>query len=172
MIQCLENKCFGICAVILVVVTTGCWFESSTSVSSSDSSGWTFSTSFKSGIVVSSELTFKGKTLPSTLLDKGATIITSLGTFITSPEGYWGEATPGMTGSASQTGTDVHNITAEELSQGFYETSNREYGPATPWTGVQLDGTPGSWVYVFVETKQGYQGFWVDPEKIEDLPWR
>ncbi|GAG47969.1 unnamed protein product, partial [marine sediment metagenome] len=64
------------------------------------------------------------------------------------------------------------NISAEELSQGFYETSNRNYGPAEPWTTVQLGGTPGSWVYVFVETEKGYQGFWVDPEKIEDLPWR
>ena len=117
-------------------------------------------------------MSFKDKVLPSTLLDKGATVITPLGTFVTSPEGYWEDPTPSIFVGSYQTNTDVHNITAGELSRGFYETSNRNYGPAEPWTGVQLGNTPSSWVYVFVEMANGYQGFWVDPEKIEDLPWR
>ena len=173
MITCSRKTQSVLCAVILVVVTTGCWLQSSSSTSSSSSSGdWTFKTKSKSGVMIWSELTFKGKVLPSTLLDKGATIITPLGTFVTSAERRWKDPTPGMIGLGSQTDTDVHNITTEELSQGFYETSNRNYGPAEPWTDVQLDGTPGAWVYVFVETEKGYQGFWVDPEKIEGLPWR
>ena len=100
-----------------------------------------------------------------------ATIVTPLGTFDSSVEGYWVEAIPGYSGLGLQTDTDSHDISAEELSQGFYETSNRDYGPAEPWSDIQLAGTPRHWVYVFWLAEDEYRGFWVDPEKIQELPW-
>ena len=118
-----------------------------------------------------SELRFKGKPLPSPSTDRKVTIVTPLGTFVALTEGYWEETTPGMTGFCSAVDTDPHNISAEELSQGFYRTSGRDYGPSGPWTDIQLSGTPQHWVYIFVETELGYQGFWVEPEKTDDIPW-
>lgn len=155
--------------------------------------GWAFEAKYEVGFGVTtkySRLSFLGKDVGQSL-PRPITLLTPIGEFVSSDSGWvaawsdpqvWDEKyrLPELNDGqpwVPQSGKSAAD--AEFISRGFYRAPKDARSSETPWTNLQLKGTPANWVYVYRVTHSPntessnpvVDGYWVDPSCLANLTW-